>query len=231
MSLPGSYIVICEGASEANYLTLLNRLLATLPTPAGLNGRSLRFNLPTLGRGSLDHASPYAGRCVGSGRFSHLEGALRKVTKENKGVEIVVWADWDLYVRNDHDCLDNYLYKKPGIPDFCFSFQNFEDFWAMHLEDELFHEWLRTMTAKNHWTVPLHSDDYLPLIQGLVFGYEKGKLQDGDLTVERINNMRNHIFEITNLLHRPMPATFHLFADFLSSTLNQFYPTVFSSNS
>ena len=97
----------------------------------------------------------------------------------------------------------------------------------MHLEDDLFHEWLSIMTAKNHWTVPLHSDDYLPLIQELFSGYEKGKLQDDDLTVDRLNNMRRHIPEIKNLLHDPMPATFHLFADFLSNTLNQFYPTVF----
>ena len=134
MSLPGSYIVVCEGESEANYLTLLNRLLKDkLPLPPQLMGRPLRFNLPILREVSTDKKSQYAGKCVGNGQFTNMQKAYRKEAKENKGADIIVWADWDLYARNDHDCLDNYMNKKSGIPDFCFSFQNFEDFWAMHL--------------------------------------------------------------------------------------------------
>lgn len=227
MSLPGSYIVICEGASEANYLTLLNRLLATLPPPDGLNGRSLRFNLPSLGEASFDRSSPYAERCVGSGRFAHLEKAYRKVSKDNRGMDILVWADWDLYERNDFDCLTSYVAKKTGAPDFHFSFQNFEDFWAMHLDDERFHAWLHRMDVDKHWTAPLHSDVYLPLFQGMVAGYEKGKLEDMDLTVDRLNNMRKHVLDIKRLSVNNMPQSSHLFAEFLSKTLKQFYPTVF----
>lgn len=34
MALPETYLVVCEGASEVNYLAQLNRILATLPISA-----------------------------------------------------------------------------------------------------------------------------------------------------------------------------------------------------
>ena len=228
--MEGSYLIVCEGASEANYLTLLTRLLQTLPPPECLKGYSLRFNLPQLEGASLDTKSEYAGRCVGSGRYIHLKKAWQKARKDNAGVDIHVWADWDLYERNDWNCLTDYMAKPKGIPDFHFSFQNFEDFWAMHLEDGIFQTWLNLMTSKNHWTTPLHSDGpngYLPLFQRLVSGYEKGELKLEDLTVERLNNMRRHIPDVQALRAQTLPISFHLFAEFLSQTLNWFYPEVF----
>ncbi len=227
MALDGSYLIVCEGASEANYLTLLTRLLQTLQPPECLKGRSLRFNLPHLDGVSHDTQTAYAGKCVGGGRYTYLEKAYRKTKKDNAGVDIRVWADWDLYTRNDQNCLTDYMNKPQGIPDFLFSFQNFEDFWAMHLEDDIFQAWLNLMTAKHHWTMPLHSKDYLPLFrQTCVVGYDKGELQE-ELTVERLNNMRRHIPAVQALFPNTLPPTFHWFAEFLSDTLNRFYPEVF----
>ena len=117
--------------------------------------------------------------------------------------------------------------KKTGVTGFHFSFQNFEDFWAMHLDDERFHAWLRMMDGEKHWTAPLHSDVYLPLFQHIVPGYEKGKLEDTDLAIDRLNNMRKHVLDIKRLATQIMPQSSYLFVEFLSKTLKQFYPTVF----
>ena len=43
MTVPGTYMIICEGASECNYLEHLNRFLATLPPPAKAGPAPLRF--------------------------------------------------------------------------------------------------------------------------------------------------------------------------------------------
>ena len=107
MSMNGSYIVVCEGASEAHYLTLLNRLLEKLPPPLELRGRPIRFNLPMLDDASLDRSSAYAGKCVGNGKFNLLIKAWSKAAKDNKRCDIKIWADWDLYARNDGNCQSN----------------------------------------------------------------------------------------------------------------------------
>ena len=43
MSTPGTYIIVCEGASECNYLDHLNRFLSTLPLPDDGGPIPLRF--------------------------------------------------------------------------------------------------------------------------------------------------------------------------------------------
>ena len=226
MALPGSYLVVCEGASEAAYLTLLNRRLALLPPPAELRGRPVRFNLPRLGTASIDRTSAYAGRCVGSGRFVQLEKAWRTVRQGNPATTIVIWTDWDLYARNDDQCRTCYDAKRPTMPDFHFSFQNFEDFLAMHWEDVAFRQWREELSSENHWTAPLHSEKYLPRFQKVFADYRKGALPETFLTIEKLNNMRRHIPLVEEMAPNARPH-FLLFAQFLSMTLHQFYPTFF----
>ena len=226
MGLPGSYLVVCEGASEANYLQNLNRLLATLPPPEGLLACPVRFNLPKLDEASCDKKSEYAGRCVGNGFYSSLLKAWKKTVKDNRGTDILIWCDCDLYSRNDKDCYTNYIAKSKHIPDFHFSFQNFEDFIAMHFDDDAFHGWLDEMSKIRHWGNPLHSDDYLPLFQRHFPDYAKGSLPDDWLSLQKLNNMRRHIAEVHSLNLNPIP-NFLLFAEFLSKTLHRFYLEVF----
>ena len=226
MALPGTYLVVCEGASEANYLAQLNRILATLPPPNGLWGRPLRFNLPILGEASCDKITEYAGRCVGNGKYSSMLKAWKKVVNDNPSTSKLLWCDWDLYARNDDGNMEAYQHKSARVPDFHFSFQNFEDFVAMHFEDDGFNAWIAEMAKKHHWRVPLHSESYLPLFEQYLPQYEKGCLPDDWLCLSRLNNMRRHITGIMHLNPRPI-SHYLIFADFISRTLHLFYPLYF----
>ena len=226
MALPGTYLVVCEGASEANYLVQLNRILSTLLPPNGLWGRPLRFNLPILGEASSDKSTEYVGRCVGNGKYSSMLKAWKKAVKGNPCTSTHLWCDWDLYARNYKGNMEAYQHKSDSVPDFHFSFQNFEDFIAMHFEDEGLHAWIEEMGLLHHWGTPLYSEEYLPLFKKHLHQYEKGHLPDDWLSLSRLNNMRRHITEIRNLNPRPI-SHFLLFADFISRTLHQFYPLYF----
>lgn len=218
MALPGSYLVICEGASEAQYLLLLNRFMNdALRPPKDLNGFPLRFNLPLLSNNK---------NYVGNGHFSHLKKAYGEVYKNNARDQIIVWADWDLYARNDKETLNSYLQKAQNIPDFRFPFQNFEDFIAMHLEEDDFQTWLEMMDNENHWQSPLHSESYEPLFKEMLSGYKKGHLDSDFLTLERLHNLQRHLPVVKSMLPPPPPPIV-LFAEFLIEQLEHFYPQEF----
>lgn len=234
MSFEKSYVVICEGPSEARYLVLLNRFLKKLPPMPNENpgepslgmNNPLRFNLPFLGDASNDKTSDYAGRCVGSGKCKNLLKAWRWVYKDNKRSSLMVWADWDLYARNDEECFTQYASKPASVPDFFFSFQNFEDFLAMHFDDVLFEEWQNKMSEERHWENPLHANEYLTKFKELFPEYEKGELQEEFVSVKSLNNMRRHAKDSMGIFPDG-GIGFRSFAAFISGELHRFYPHIF----
>jgi hypothetical protein len=123
------HLIICEGESERTYLQRLLAFFDQQPLPSGSFETPLRIFAP-----------PNA--VAQSGKFSSLKKLYSAVRKENKKVTIRIWADFDLYLRNDHHCATPYRSKPATLPDFLFSFHNFEDFLALHLADESFHRWL-----------------------------------------------------------------------------------------
>jgi len=161
-------IIVCEGHSEVAYIQQLNILLREIGVQAVLH--------PKL---------------VGTGLYSFMMKKYREEKRKNRRTEISVWVDYDLYARNYNNCMTNYNKIKDKIW-VMFNRQNFEDFLALHLDDEKLKNWLNVCNAKNHFNNPMHSDMYVPLVQQHLFSdYKKGDLPL-ELTLEMIENLFRH---------------------------------------
>ncbi len=159
------HIIVCEGESEWAYLQRLQGFLDDQELPPDTFETPLQFIVP-------------ARVIVKNGSFGKMKSRYNKTRKENKNAAIEIWCDFDLYNRNDNGCADNYAAKTDGIPDFLFSFHNFEDFFALHFDGGELDEWLRFggPAGQRHFTTPLHSDGYLQEIKRIFPGYAKGGL-------------------------------------------------------
>ena len=215
MAPPTRYIVVCEGKSEWTYVQSLNRLFRELPTEAG-DGVVPLVLVPK---------PPPEG--VGNGHHAQLVRALKKARKDNQRTEAVVWTDADLYVRPGRD-RDQFLADKTFFSAFRFSAFIFEDFLALHGDDETFVQWKETFSPTGHFSTPLHSKEYLPLFQRIVPGYVKGTL-DEDLTIAYLHNLRRHWPEVKSLFAASLPGRIarQLFPDFLLDQIAKAFPSVF----
>ena len=147
-------IIVCEGESEVAYIQELNRLFRELEISATLQ--------PV---------------CVGTGFFSNVVAAYRNARRDNPRTDIQIWVDWDIYARNERQCMDAYSRKGGGIPSFCFSRQNFEDFLVTHLAEDELARWLEVCRSSGHLKEPLHSEQYIPLFRETLFPqYSKGDI-------------------------------------------------------
>ncbi len=178
------HIVICEGDSEWAYLQRLQSFLDAQPMADGVFEPPLRFIVPER-------------LVVKNGAFGKLRSRYNKTRKENRHVaSIQIWTDFDLYHRNDLNCATRYAAKTASIPDFLFSFHNFEDFYALHWEGDSLEEWLR-FGKEGHFARPLYADDYLPAIKRIFPGYAKGGLPAEFITWRSLKNLKS------NLSHQP----------------------------
>jgi hypothetical protein len=136
---------------------------------------------------------------------------------------IGIWADFDLYHRNYNNLATQYEGKPAGIPDFLFSFHNFEDFIALHLDDEWFEEWLR-FGRQGHFREPLHSCDYIPEFRRICPDYKKADVPVDFISWDSLRNLKRHLPEqpITNPWNWQGLSGF---ADFLVHELEAAYPT------
>lgn len=145
------HIIICEGESEWAYLQRLQSFLEEQPLEFGAFEPALKFFSPK--------------RIIArSGTFGNLKKRYTLTRNDDRKTPIQIWADFDLYHRNDKHCADHYASKAAGIPDFLFSYHNFEDFFALHAEEDKFQEWVK-FGEGGHFTTPLHSREYLPEIK------------------------------------------------------------------
>lgn len=87
----GPIIVICEGNSEYAYIQNINRIL-----------RHKNF-----------YGALFKPVSVNTGYFNIVKNKYRSEYKNNSKSSIIIWVDFDLYKRNDKDCMDSYK-KKPG---------------------------------------------------------------------------------------------------------------------
>lgn len=208
------HIIVCEGESEHAYLQRLQSFLDAQPIPGGAFEAPLRFI-------SKDEA------IAQGGSFAKLDKTFRRLRKENKTARsLQIWADFDLYHRNEKDCADLYAEKPKGIPDFLFSFHNFEDFFALHHCGDQLAEWLRygSLEGQGHFTTPLHSDKYVPEIERIFPGYGKGDVHPDFISWASLKNLK------ANLGHQPSASNPHSlsgicsFAGFLIEQLERAYP-------
>jgi hypothetical protein len=203
------HIIVCEGESEWAYLQRLQSFLEAQPLPNG------SFDPPLILIGPKQAV-------VKSGTFGKLKSRFNKTRNQNKNSSIQIWADFDLYHRNNKHCADHYKNKPQGIPNFLFSFHNFEDFLALHSDGARFQDW-RRFGSQGHFAMPLHSEDYLPEIQRIFPGHKKGDLSVDFITWDTLKNLKR------NLDHQPTSNPNNLqelrgFANFLITEIENAYP-------
>jgi hypothetical protein len=203
------YIIVCEGESEWAYLQRMQSFFNQQPLLGNAFEPPLRFIAPpqAIARG---------------GKFSTLKKQYGATLKANRNITIQIWADFDLYHRNDKKCADHYAAKTAGIPDFLFSFHNFEDFYALHFDGIELAEWLRFGNS-GHFNTPLHAAGYRPEIKRIFPDYGKGRLPADFVSWASLRNLK------ANLSHQPASNPHNLqgirsFADFLITEIERAYP-------
>jgi hypothetical protein len=136
-------VIVCEGFSEVAYIQQLNRLLRELNVSINLCPKK-----------------------VGTGEYKSVMARYKIESKNNLRTKVLVWVDYDIYVRN---CIQD---KVP----FMFNKQNFEDFLFLHLDDDKLNVWLSICQAHNHFSEPMYSEEYMPLVRQHFSNYQKGDL-------------------------------------------------------
>lgn len=170
-------IIICEGPSEENYIKELNKYFRE---------SSIHIILTP--------------KVVGTGEYKSVIKKYREVYQEYNGrnkknkMPIEIWVDFDIYHRDNNNCMTNYKNKPKLIPDFLFSYENFEDFLVLHEDKVQLQKWEEICNKHNHFDIPLHENKYLPLLRDNIFpGYEKGSLP---INIDK--NSLNNLFEHNN---------------------------------
>jgi len=206
------YLIVCEGQSERAYLQRLQSFIDNQPVVEGAFEPPLQF------------IAPY--RLVAkSGACDKLISLYKKTKKENKNSSIEIWADFDLYHRNDNQCVNHYFKKSPNIPDFRFSFHNFEDFYALHFNDIHLHEWINfgSSNGRNHFQSPLHDKGYMPEIKRIFPDYKKGELPAEFVSWSSLRNLKANLSHIPSV--NPHNLSIQNFASFLIHEIENAYPS------
>jgi len=208
------HIIIHEGLSERAYLQALQSFLEKQP----LDGWKipLRFIFPKNAR-------------VGNGKCANVLSTYRNVYKENKRESsIQILVDFDTYHRNDQNNQETYQNKPAKIPDFLFSFHNFEDFLALHFETARFESWKQAMQVQNHFQSPLHKGNHLSVFKTFLPSYDKGSLPVDFLTRHALQNLKKNKNALPISPHPAFPRA-HSFADFLINEIDSIYPSLLTS--
>lgn len=204
------HIIVCEGESEWAYLQRLQSFLNQQPQADGAFDPPLQLIAPervvvkngTFGKLKKSAQPDSKGK---SQRSIHSDlGRLRSLPAQRQALRRPLRE------------------KNSGIPDFLFSYHNFEDFFALHWDGECVAEWLRFGGA-GHFTTPLHADGYLPEIKRIFPEYGKGDLPADFITWRSLKNLKS------NLAHQPSTNPHNLlgirsFADFLIREIERAYP-------
>ena len=206
------HIIICEGESESAYLQRLQSFLEEQDSVSGRFEPALNFMVPK--------------RAIAKGgSFGKLKSSYNSERRTNKNIAIQIWADFDIYHRNYKNCADHYKIKTDGIPDFQFSFHNFEDFYALHFDGPILQRWLQfgSLASTRHFTLPLHSVDYQPEFRQIFPGYVKGVVPVDFVSWQSLKNLK------VNLAHQPTSNPHNVkqigsFAGFLIGQIDQHYP-------
>lgn len=180
-------VIVCEGKSECAYIQELNRYLRE--------------------EGVEHHLHP---EDAGGGKPDRVKAACKRVRLRERGVELRIWLDKDIYFR------DSTLQLPEHIERLChFTYWNFEDFLALHCEQDDIAKWIVACVGANHLEQPLHSDEVETLVRQHIFpSYQKGTLPEKlfPLTTQSLNNLFNNHANKKHLLRAE-------FTDFIKSLL------------
>jgi hypothetical protein len=209
-----TYIMVCEGYSERAYLQRLQSFLES---------QTRSFEVPLRFIPKLPETSD--GDENGGGFYWNVSSCYKQQRKENKKSKIEVWVDDDIYIRQDSAAerknRTSYLGKPAGIPDFLFSFHNFEDFLVLHLDEDAKQRWHAAFDSL-HIAQPLHSTDYLSRYEAVIPGYQKGALSPDFITRESLSRLKANLER--PLVQAPADNRFRSFAHFLITQIDAAFP-------
>lgn len=225
------YIVVNEGASERTYLQSLRSFLANR-MPLGDDFCPRLDLIPRVTNGG-----------AGGGAFPIVRKTFHACRQADRHMPVVIWVDADIYVRNatagERRNAEAYA-KKRGLPDFCFSVMNFEDFLALHFDDDIFDQWYNAISATGHFGKPLLGDVYAPVFASIwalqisrlgISGveYAKGELPVDFISVATLGNMMRHASDSRMQALFRANTSSQTFAEFLTDCLQEQYPETFES--
>lgn len=161
--------VLCEGATEMNYLQMVNRFINTF------DSKPIVFKYIDLT----------------GGEFSNVKKRIHAIKKDNPKVRIVAWLDEDLWIRRPikakafKQWIDSRNIK-------CFlNHCNGEDFLVLHMIRSTVMKWQLICEKHHHFDNPMVQNEYMPLLRKLddcFQNYGKGHIPF-DLDTERLNNL------------------------------------------
>lgn len=207
------HIIVCEGESEWTYLRRLQGFLDDQPLEENQFQPPLMFIAPESA-------------IAKNGEYKVLVKRYKEMRKLNKRSSIEIWADFDLYHRNDNNCADNYQNKVSGLPHFLFSYHNFEDFYSLHHDGEKLQAWLDygSQSGRHHFTNPLHSVDYEPEIKRIFPDYAKGGLPVDFVSWDSLKNLKANLHLQPNNSNPHQLTGIRSFAEFLIKEIESAYP-------
>ena len=203
--------ICCEGKSEQAYIQQLN---------AFIESRDADHFAPSL----IFHPIP-----VGCGKFTPVRQAIQNEHKKNPKQNLCAWVDYDLYhPRREESERQNYLSRSQGVPDFHFSFYNFEDFLILHYPLATLQEWALRLGNTGHFTQPLYDDEYKPHFKAILPDYEKGSLPAQFVNADTLGNLKRNL--PARIISPPSDEPdFRDFAGFLLAEFETAYPELYRS--
>ncbi len=232
MAAESIYIVVNEGASEKAYLQALRSFLA--------NKMPLSDNLCPR----LNLIPRVTNNGVGGGAFTLVRRKYQECRRMDRSIPIVIWVDADIYMRGgtyqEKHNAESYA-ARTDLPDFHFSVMNFEDFLALHFDDDVFGEWHEKMGAAKHFQTPLIAKNYMPLfmptwtrqmekmgITGRSSRYAKGGLPNDFISRTTLTNLIRHTGDqrVQSISRASTPTP--TFAEFLVCSLRKLYGETFA---
>lgn len=179
-------LLVCEGSSEENYITQLNRLFRYADSECRV-------------------FIPYN---ANSGKYPFIRNKYNEVLKRNKKQKdnIRIWLDKDLYLRDGTEECSKFNSKDYLILQSLFSLMNFEDYLALHCTPEIVEDWQSICESNNHFVTPMHASQYEMLFNKFIsknfcIDYRKGEVPF-DLTQQRIlqlfDNLKSNKFKFEN---------------------------------
>lgn len=205
------HIIVCEGNSERAYIQSLQRFLESLPAAGDSWGVPLQFITSN-------------GHVANGGHYTQLKKCYLKAKKQNRNVQVRVWADFDLFYRDTDGCWRLYADRGRGVTEFHFSFHNFEDFLALHLDGEKLETWLR-FGREGHFSQPRQSTECLEWASKLFQSYQKGILPVDFVTVQSLRNLKANL----PLQPRSNPhgaGELKTFAELIIGEIERFHPDI-----
>ncbi len=198
-------ILICEGRSEFVYIQRLQSFL---------DEQSTDWDVPLK----------FVPGDAGGGSYGKVISRYKTERKDNKRARIEVWVDHDLYLRNDKGNMNQYLRKPSGIPDFRFSYHNFEDFLVLHMDDEKVREWTGCVHSTGHITTPLHTAEYSVMFEKIMPGYRKGGLSPDFISKESLWRLKQN--NQKPIIPPSSAPGFTDFATFLINLIDEAFPSL-----